>query len=82
MSRSVIGYIFLPCHPWHVGRDRSNLIVESRDEILFKGGRLWRPRFLISAINANDRINWVKPADVGQTMVNLGHHLENRVNKP
>jgi hypothetical protein len=40
MSRSVIGYIFLPCHPWHVGRDRSNLIVESRDEILFKGGRL------------------------------------------
>jgi hypothetical protein len=41
---------------------------------------LWCPRFLISVINANDRINWVKPADVGQTMVNLGHHLENLVN--
>jgi hypothetical protein len=27
---------------------------KSQDEILFKGGRLWRPRFLISIINAND----------------------------
>jgi hypothetical protein len=33
---------------------------ESRDEILLKGGRLWRPRFLIT-INANDRISRVKP---------------------
>jgi ornithine carbamoyltransferase len=40
MSRSVIGYIFLPCSPWHVGMDCSNLVVESRDEILFKEGRL------------------------------------------
>jgi hypothetical protein len=23
-----------------------------------------------------------KPADIGQTMVNLGHHLENLVNNP
>jgi hypothetical protein len=28
---------------------------------------LWRPRFLISVINANGRISWVKPADVGPT---------------
>jgi hypothetical protein len=42
--------------------------------------KMWRPRFLISIISANDRINWVKPADVGQTLVNLGHHLENLVN--
>jgi hypothetical protein len=25
------------------------------------------PQVLISVINANDQINWVKPADVGQT---------------
>jgi hypothetical protein len=25
---------------------------------------VWHPRFLISIINANDRINWVKPVDV------------------
>jgi hypothetical protein len=43
---------------------------------------MWRPRFLISVINANDRISWVKPADIGQTLVNLGHHLENLANKP
>jgi hypothetical protein len=29
--------------------------------------------FLISVINANDR---VKPVDSRQTLVNLGHHLE------
>jgi hypothetical protein len=40
---------------------------ESRDEILLKGGRLCRPRFLFSVINANDRISRVKPADIGQT---------------
>jgi hypothetical protein len=28
---------------------------------------LWRPRFLISVINTNDQISWVKPADTGQT---------------
>jgi hypothetical protein len=55
---------------------------ESRDEIILKGGRLWRPRFIISVINANDRISWVKPADIRQTMVNLGPHLENLANKP
>jgi hypothetical protein len=49
---------------------------ESRNEILFKGDRLWRPRFLISVIDANDRSNRVKPVDIGQTLVNLGHHLE------
>jgi hypothetical protein len=27
---------------------------------------VWRPRFLISIINANDRISWVKLADIGQ----------------
>jgi hypothetical protein len=29
--------------------------------------KLWRPRFLIGVINANDRISRVKPADTGQT---------------
>jgi hypothetical protein len=43
---------------------------------------LWHPKFLISVINANNRISWVKPTDIGQTMVNLGHHLENLVNNP
>jgi hypothetical protein len=28
---------------------------------------LWRPRFLINVINANDRISRVIPADTGQT---------------
>jgi hypothetical protein len=32
--------------------------------------------FLISVIDANDRSNRVKPVDIGQTLVNLGHHLE------
>jgi hypothetical protein len=30
----------------------------------------------------NDRINWVKPANIGQTMVNLGHHLKNESTIP
>jgi hypothetical protein len=30
-------------------------------------GSVWRPRFLISVIKANDRISWVKPVNVGQT---------------
>jgi hypothetical protein len=44
--------------------------------------QLWRPRFLISVINANDRISLVKTADIGQTYVNMGHHLENLTNQP
>jgi hypothetical protein len=28
---------------------------------------LWRPRFLINVISANDRVSRVKPADPGQT---------------
>jgi hypothetical protein len=40
---------------------------KSRDEILLKGGRLWRPRFLIIVISANGRVSRVKPADSGQT---------------
>jgi hypothetical protein len=27
---------------------------------------MWRPMFLISIINANDWISWVKPTDIGQ----------------
>jgi hypothetical protein len=38
---------------------------------------LWRPRFLISIISTNDLVNQVKHVDFGQTLVNLGHHLEN-----
>jgi hypothetical protein len=38
---------------------------------------LWRPRFLMSNISANDR---VKRVDSSQSLVNLGHHLQNFVN--
>jgi hypothetical protein len=38
--------------------------------------------FLINVINANDWISRVKPTDTGQTLVNLGHHLENLANEP
>jgi hypothetical protein len=57
----------------------SNHVAESRDEILFKGGRLWRPRFLAGFINPNDPVNRV---DFGQTTVNVGHHLENITHNP
>jgi hypothetical protein len=43
---------------------------------------MWHPRFLISVISANGRIRRVKPADNGQTWVNLGRHPENLANKP
>jgi hypothetical protein len=36
--------------------------------------------FIISIISANDRIKRVEHVDIGQTLVNLGHHLENLVN--
>jgi hypothetical protein len=49
----------------------SSCKFESRDEILLKGGRLWRPRFLIAVINANDRISRVKPTE---NRSNLGQH--------
>jgi hypothetical protein len=39
-------------------------------ELLRAGLSLWRPRFLISIINTNDRISWVQPTGIGQTMVN------------
>jgi hypothetical protein len=48
-------------------------LIESRDEIPFKGGRLWRPRFLI---NPNSQ----SAANSGQIMVNLGPHLEKLTN--
>jgi hypothetical protein len=44
--------------------------------------RVWRPRFLMSIITANDRISRVKPTDIDQTEVNMGHHLENRADNP
>jgi hypothetical protein len=40
-------------------------------------GALWRSRFLSSIISDNDR---VKHVDSSQTVVNLGHHLENLAN--
>jgi hypothetical protein len=33
-------------------------------------------------INANDRISRIKPANIGQALVNLGHHLENGADYP
>jgi hypothetical protein len=41
---------------------------------------MWRPRFLIINISANDLVNWVKHVDLGQSLVKLGHHLESLVN--
>jgi hypothetical protein len=67
------------CNPCLVGLVCSNLVVESWDEILFKGGRLWCPRFSAEFINPNDT---VKRVDFGHTTVNLGHHLENTTNNP
>jgi hypothetical protein len=40
------------------------LATDSRDAM---STDLWRPRFLITVINANGRINRVKSADTGQT---------------
>jgi hypothetical protein len=45
LSRSVREYILHLCNLYLVGRFHPNLVVEYRDKILFKGGRLWRPRF-------------------------------------
>jgi hypothetical protein len=69
VNNSIREHLSLPC-PWN---------FESRDGI-FLGGRLWHMRFLIRLISANDRINWVQPVDIGQTLVNLGHHLETQAN--
>jgi hypothetical protein len=76
---SVSRYIFHPCNICLIRRCCSSLVVEFRDEILFKGGRLWRPRFSVGLINPKDPVNRV---DFGQTTVNLGHHLENITNHP
>jgi hypothetical protein len=38
--------------------------------------------FQLGLFNANGRVNLVKHVDVGPTLVNLGHHLENLANKP
>jgi hypothetical protein len=43
---------------------------------LFKGGRLWRPRFLINLNQESTQLTVVK------ILVNLGHHLENLPNTP
>jgi hypothetical protein len=40
---------------------------------------MWRPRFSAGLINPNEQVNCI---DFGQTMVNLGHHLENFTNNP
>jgi hypothetical protein len=40
---------------------------------------LWRLRFLISIINANDQ---TKHVDSSETVVHLGHHLENLSSNP
>jgi hypothetical protein len=40
LPRSVSEYIFHLCNLCLIRRRGSNLVAESRDEILFKGGRL------------------------------------------
>jgi hypothetical protein len=79
LSRNISAYIFHFVTFCLIRKCCSNLVDESRDEILFKGGRLWRPRFSAGLINPNDPVNSV---DFGQTTVNLGHHLENITDKP
>jgi hypothetical protein len=79
LSRNISEYVFHLCNPYLVRRCCYNLVVESRDEILFKGGRLWRPRFSARIVNPNEQVYSV---DFSQTMVNLGHHLENNTDKP
>jgi hypothetical protein len=71
LFRNISEYIIHRCNLCLVRKCFSNLVVESRDEILFKGGRLWRPRFSARLINPNEQVNRV---DFGQTTVNLGHH--------
>jgi hypothetical protein len=79
LPRSVSDYIFHLGNLCFIRRCCSNLVVESRDEILIKGGRLRRPRFSTGLINPKDPVNRV---DFGQTTVNLGHHLGNITENP
>jgi hypothetical protein len=79
LPRNVSEYIFPSCSPYLVRRCCSTLIVESWDEIPFKGGRLWRPRFSAGLINPSPPVNNV---NFGQTSVHLGHDLENIADKP
>jgi hypothetical protein len=43
---------------------------------------LWRPRFLITVVNANDRISRVKPAKPRSNLGQPGSSPENLVNEP
>jgi hypothetical protein len=43
---------------------------------------LWRPRFLITVINANDRISRVKPVKPRSNLGQPGSSPENLVNEP
>jgi hypothetical protein len=45
-------------------------------------GYLWRPRFLITVINANDRISRVKPVKPRSNLGQPGSSPENLVNEP
>jgi hypothetical protein len=40
------------------------------------------PGFQVRIIDANALANPVKHIDLGQTVVNLGHHLKNLADKP
>jgi hypothetical protein len=61
--------------PWKEGKGRNVVLGlggrRGSPELGGSGGALgrgmWRPRFLINVISANDRISRVKPADHGQT---------------
>jgi hypothetical protein len=43
---------------------------------------LWRPRFLITVINTNDRISWVKPVKPRSNLGQPGSSPENLANEP
>jgi hypothetical protein len=43
---------------------------------------VWRPRFLITVINANDRISRVKPVKHQSNLGQPGSSLENLANEP
>jgi hypothetical protein len=55
LPRSVSEYIFNLCNLGLIRRFCSNLVVKSRDEILFKGGGLWRPRFSAGVLTLMSR---------------------------
>jgi hypothetical protein len=58
------------------------MIHASRTNQSFKKHMVWRPRFLITVINANDRISRVKPVKPQSNLGQPGSSPENLANEP